>query len=170
MPIRLENDALHTAAGTLPRAIEVNAIDDCTVDGSVHRNSRPSASCVPTMADASGIRPTPSRGNMANVHRNTSRCRRQCVTPAMIASRDSLAPCMKNNRAMARLVISANTVDASPRHGSTLARITVPIRAIVNLSKSRARCCFHGDLKDGDWHVHRRIMRHTLLDFPGRHA
>jgi hypothetical protein len=28
MPSRLEADALHTAAGTLPLAIEVNAIDD----------------------------------------------------------------------------------------------------------------------------------------------
>ena len=41
MPSRLEADALQTAAGTLPRAIDVNAIDDCTVDGSVHRKSMP---------------------------------------------------------------------------------------------------------------------------------
>ncbi len=36
MPIRLDSEALTTAAGTLPPAIEVNAIDDCTVEGSVH--------------------------------------------------------------------------------------------------------------------------------------
>ena len=29
------------AAGTLPCAIDVNAIEDCTVDGTRHRNSRP---------------------------------------------------------------------------------------------------------------------------------
>src|SRR5690606_38926492 len=41
MPSRLEAEALHTAAGTLPRAIEVNAIADCTVAGRQHRNSTP---------------------------------------------------------------------------------------------------------------------------------
>ena len=41
MPSKFEAEALHTAAGTLPRAIEVKAIDDCTVDGSTHRNSMP---------------------------------------------------------------------------------------------------------------------------------
>src|SRR5260370_29225499 len=41
MPIRLEADALHTAAATLPLAIDVKAIDDCTVEGSVHKNRTP---------------------------------------------------------------------------------------------------------------------------------
>ena len=41
MPIRLENDALHIAAATLPFAMEVNAIDDCTVDGRQHKNITP---------------------------------------------------------------------------------------------------------------------------------
>jgi hypothetical protein len=42
-PTRLDSDALHSAAGTLPRAIEVKAIEDCTVDGSTQRKSRPTA-------------------------------------------------------------------------------------------------------------------------------
>ena len=37
----LDSDALTIAAGTLPWAIEVNAIEDCTVDGTRHRNSTP---------------------------------------------------------------------------------------------------------------------------------
>jgi hypothetical protein len=41
MPIRLENDALHIAAATLPLAMEVKAIDDCTVDGRQHKNITP---------------------------------------------------------------------------------------------------------------------------------
>jgi hypothetical protein len=41
MPARLEKVAAQTAAATLPRAIEVKAIDDCTVDGSRQRNSTP---------------------------------------------------------------------------------------------------------------------------------
>ena len=41
IPNRLDADAAQIAAGILPRAIEVNAIDDCTVDGKVHKNSTP---------------------------------------------------------------------------------------------------------------------------------
>ena len=40
-PRMLDNDALTMAADTWPRAIDVNAIDDCTVDGTRHRNSTP---------------------------------------------------------------------------------------------------------------------------------
>ena len=41
MPMMLDSEALHSAAGTLPPAIEVNTTDACTVDGSVQRNSSP---------------------------------------------------------------------------------------------------------------------------------
>ncbi len=34
-------DAAQIAAGTLPPALEVEAMDDCTVDGSAQRKSRP---------------------------------------------------------------------------------------------------------------------------------
>jgi hypothetical protein len=34
MPTRLEREALHTAAATLPPAMAVKAIEDWTVDGS----------------------------------------------------------------------------------------------------------------------------------------
>jgi len=40
-PRMLDNDALTMAAETWPRAIEVNAMEDCTVDGTRHRNSSP---------------------------------------------------------------------------------------------------------------------------------
>ncbi|OBI49913.1 hypothetical protein A5705_00535 [Mycobacterium sp. E787] len=40
-PRMFDNDALTMAADTWPRAIDVNAMDDCTVDGTRHRNSRP---------------------------------------------------------------------------------------------------------------------------------
>ncbi|SFA50686.1 hypothetical protein SAMN05444374_106107 [Rhodococcoides kroppenstedtii] len=36
-PSRLDTDALTTAPATLPRAIEVKAIDDWMVDGTRHR-------------------------------------------------------------------------------------------------------------------------------------
>src|SRR4029078_6824307 len=41
IPIRLENDAMHLAAATLPFAMEVNAIEDCTVEGRQHKNNTP---------------------------------------------------------------------------------------------------------------------------------
>ena len=41
MPNRFEAEAAHTAAATLPRATEVKAIDDCTVEGRQQRNSTP---------------------------------------------------------------------------------------------------------------------------------
>ena len=41
MPMMLDAEALHSAAATLPPAIEVKATDACTVEGNVHRNSRP---------------------------------------------------------------------------------------------------------------------------------
>jgi hypothetical protein len=41
MPTKFEAEALHTAAATFPRATEVKAIDDCTVEGRVHRNRMP---------------------------------------------------------------------------------------------------------------------------------
>ncbi|SHX00483.1 Uncharacterised protein [Mycobacteroides abscessus subsp. abscessus] len=40
-PNIFETDALTTAAATLPRAIDVNAIEDCTVEGNRHRYSTP---------------------------------------------------------------------------------------------------------------------------------
>jgi hypothetical protein len=41
IPTRLDAEALHTAAATFPRAMAVKPIDDCTVDGSMHRNRMP---------------------------------------------------------------------------------------------------------------------------------
>jgi hypothetical protein len=40
-PRMLENDALTTAPATLPRAMEVKAIEDWTVEGTRQRNSTP---------------------------------------------------------------------------------------------------------------------------------
>lgn len=68
---------------------------------------------------------------------NTSRCRRQWVAPATIAWRDSLAPCRKNSRPMARLVIQPKATATVPWQGSRLATVTVATNARVKLSGSR---------------------------------
>ena len=41
IPMMLETEALQIAAGTLPFAMAVKAIEDWTVDGSVQRNRMP---------------------------------------------------------------------------------------------------------------------------------
>ena len=41
MPMMLDNEALHSAAATLPPATEVKITEACTVEGRVQRNSRP---------------------------------------------------------------------------------------------------------------------------------
>ena len=67
MPIRLENEALQIAAATLPRAIEVNAIEDCTVDGRQHRNITPVYSPGVSAHGTNSRESKPSNGNSTNV-------------------------------------------------------------------------------------------------------
>lgn len=105
MPSRLEAEALHTAAGTLPRAIEVKAMADCTVAGRQHRKRMPRYSSGVTSGSSTGFRITPSRGKIRKVAEKIVRCRRQCVMPATMASRDRRAPWRKKSRATAMLVI-----------------------------------------------------------------
>src|SRR3546814_19154695 len=40
-PRKFDSDAAHNAAATLPPAIDVNAIDECTVDGIKQRSTTP---------------------------------------------------------------------------------------------------------------------------------
>src|SRR3546814_17261144 len=40
-PRKFDSDAAHNAAAPLPPAIDVNAIDDCTVDGIKQRSTTP---------------------------------------------------------------------------------------------------------------------------------
>ena len=68
MPIRLENDALHIAAATFPFAIDVNAIEDCTVDGRQHKNITP--------AHRSGVNTSASFSNLIGI----------VVTPALVTA------------------------------------------------------------------------------------
>ncbi|MCW0417071.1 hypothetical protein NB689_002825 [Xanthomonas sacchari] len=136
-PSRLDSEALHTAAGTLPPAIEVKAIDDCTVDGSVHRNSTPMyRSGVSSQCD-SGLNSRPSSGNRMKVAAKMVRCRRQCNAPATMASRDSRAPCRKNSAAIARSVTTSITDAARPCTGSSEASSTVHSSARVKGSMRR---------------------------------
>ena len=137
MPTRLDAEALHKAAATLPPAMEVNATEACTVDGSVHRNIRPSTIGGERACEAIIRSPKPASGNSAKVVAKTNKCSRQCNAPAKIAERDSRAPCRKNRSAMATDVRALNTCAPAPSQGSTNAIVTVAIIARVNWSGQR---------------------------------
>ena len=134
MPNKVDPEALQIAAGILPRAIAVKAIADCTVAGRVQRNSTPIYSSGVTSGESTGLSAQPSNGNSKKVLASTSRCRRQWLKPARIASRESLAPCRKNSRLMAATVSASNRWAIAPDTGNRLARVTVLSRASVKLS------------------------------------
>src|SRR3546814_16016780 len=71
-PTRLDADAAQSAAGTLPQAIDVNAIDDCTVEGRTHTSMSPLASAAGRMDCVAATSPSPSTGNSANVVASTA--------------------------------------------------------------------------------------------------
>lgn len=91
-PARFDGDAQHRAAGTLPRAIDLNAIDDCTVDGSSDRNVSPVTSPPSRCPFANAAMPSPTIGKTTNVVAATSAWSRQCVIPAQIAPGERRAP------------------------------------------------------------------------------
>lgn len=76
----------------------------------------------------------PSAGKMMKVLNITHRCSRQLLLPARMASRDSLAPCMKNSRAMAAMVRTLSQPTNSPRAGRKEASSTVAISVRVKRS------------------------------------
>ena len=99
----LDNDALTMAAETWPRAIEVNAMEDCTVDGTRHKNSNPLYRSTLNTEGTNARAASPRTGKITNVVASTSTCNRHCRTPCQACCGDSRAPYRKNNNAMAAL-------------------------------------------------------------------
>ena len=113
MPTRLDAVAAQSAPATLPRAIEVNAIEDCTVDGSTHSTSSPAHSAGVSSPGAIARAASPSAGNNRNVLASTTACSRQCRAPANAACGANRAPCRKNISAIA--AVPAPLATAMPR-------------------------------------------------------
>ena len=101
MPRRFDAVAAQSAAGTLPRAIEVKAIDACTVDGNTQSRIRPVQSSGGSKRGNIALSPRPKAGNSTKVLTNTTMCRRQWLAPASAARGASRAPCRKNSSAIA---------------------------------------------------------------------
>src|SRR3546814_17986173 len=91
-PSRLDADALQTAAETLPRAMEVKAIEDWTVEGRQHKNRMPRYSSGVMSGAISGTAITPQTGKRMKVAEKMLRCKRTCDITAQIASHDTRAP------------------------------------------------------------------------------
>src|SRR5690554_6254812 len=134
MPTKLEAEAAQTAAGILPRAIEVKAIADCTVPGRAAKYSIPIHNSSPKTGRISGCNDSINSGNKIKVQANTNKCKRQCITPAIMAWRDNLAPCKKNSKAMAKLVSHWKKVAPMPCAGIKVAANTTAIKIKVKLS------------------------------------
>ena len=125
-PSMLDRDAVQTAAATFPRAIDVNAIDDCTVDGRMVRNRKPIFTLGLISISGRQLTARPSSGKRTNVLVRTRPCSRHAPIPPRMASRDSFAPCMKKRRKIAPFVNHSNPIATSPRHGRILAVTTTP--------------------------------------------
>ena len=139
-PNRLDAVAAQTAPATLPWAIEVSAIDDCTVDGRADRKSRPMINVRFSAWRNTPVNTAPMIGNSTNVVLAMVLCSRQLVMPATTASRDNRAPCRKNNDAMAKIPSAWKQLAAAPWQGSRDARATVAARATTKRSMfSRTR-------------------------------
>ena len=86
-----ESEALTIAAATLPPAIEVNAIDACTVEGTKVKNRMPIYSPSPS-TKRSGESAKPTSGNSTNVQLRIIRCRRQWIRPRIASAVERRAP------------------------------------------------------------------------------
>jgi len=133
-PTTFDAVAAQMAPATSPRAIEVSAIEDCTVDGSTHKNSSPMRSGGVSAAGNNAIIAKPSSGNRTNVVDVMPMWRRQFFMPAAMASRESRAPCRKNSDIMASTASASKAWATPPRQGRRLAATTTPTSAGANHS------------------------------------
>ena len=90
-PTRFDAEALTMAPATFPRATEVNATEDCTVDGTRVRYKIPRYISGERTAVA-GRRAMPISGNTTKVNARIIRCSRQCLMPVSASFVERRAP------------------------------------------------------------------------------
>ena len=110
---------------------------DCTVAGKIHRYRKPVYSMGSTLTGAHQANNTPRTGNRMKVLHITHRCSRQWLPPAIMASRESFAPCIKNSSAIAAVVKPSKNGTKSPLAGKKEASKTTVISVSVNGSRIR---------------------------------
>ena len=90
-PTRFDAEALTMAPATFPRATEVNATEDCTVDGTRVRYKMPRYMSDERNAVV-GRRAMPISGNTTKVNARIIRCSRQCLSPVSASFVERRAP------------------------------------------------------------------------------
>src|SRR5271163_3032597 len=142
IPTMLDSDALTSAPETFPRAIDVKAIEDWTVDGTRHRNSSP---LYRSRFSSQGTRPraaSPSNGKTTKVVAKTSRCSCHRLTPCQACCGDSRAPYSQNSSAITTLAATDTTSEKAPRAGNSAASATVAAMASRKVSIGSAESFF----------------------------
>ena len=81
IPTMLGADALHIAAARLPLAMEVKAIADCTVPGSMQRYRKPRYNVGVIKGSSTGRNKMPIRGKTTKVMQKMTIWIRQCIMP-----------------------------------------------------------------------------------------
>ena len=140
IPRRLEADAAQTAAGTFPRAIDVNAIDDCTVEGSRQRNRIPSRMgrvdrTAPGDADQDADQRQDDEGRGQHSDMATANCPGPPGSPRGTISRHA----GKTAGPIATAVAPSKTSAPRPRQGRALAIATAQTRPTRNGSGRNRR-------------------------------
>lgn len=92
MPTSEEKEPAQIAAGTLPRAMEVKAIEDWMVEGTRVRKSRPWWRGSVRKTGTSPRDASPSSGKTTKVQASTVTWSRQCRTPSIASRVESRAP------------------------------------------------------------------------------
>src|SRR5699024_4771898 len=108
------------------RPMEVNATEDCTVEGTRVRNKMPRY--ISSMINnVSGRSASPTMGKSTKVNIKMVRCSFQCLMPLSASCVDKRAPYRKNNTAMAILTSVENTSANCPRAGKIMAMMTANV-------------------------------------------
>ncbi len=123
----------------LPRAIEVSAIDDCTVDGSAARKKTPVHNAGGNAPASAFDMASASSGNITKVLVRITRCNRQWVIPSAIEARDSFAPTKKNSSTTIAIESTATPCAATPVAGRTVASSSAATSPRINGSGTSRR-------------------------------
>ena len=151
MPSRLEAVAAHSAAGTLPRAIEVKAIEDCTVDGSTHSSSRPVHSGGVSRPGATARAARPSAGNSRKVLSEDHDMQPPVACSGQRRLRLEPRTVQEEQQRDGRIggVAGANGAAAARRQQRGERRPSPTIARMYGSIGSRDSSLLHGDLVDG---------------------
>src|SRR5699024_2745566 len=125
-PTRLEADAATMAPATLPRPMEVNATEDCTVEGTRVRNKMP-RDISSVINNVSGSSVSTKMGKSKKVDIKIVMSRVHCTMHMIASCENNHAQNITKNTEMAKLTRVKNTSANCPRAGKIMAMMTAEI-------------------------------------------